>query len=154
MNIIDTVEGKLDYVVNLHKKNSATLGFIPKPSLKSLIENGQVFIQSDGGDNAGYIAVGNGKRDGVLRVYQACVDQDLRRLTFGKQLFKKVIKFGLHHDCERIFLRCRENLKSNLFWQGIGCDFLYLDEKHTQRTKKGVNVWQYKLSDKKQMDLF
>ena len=36
----------------------------------------------------------------------------------------------------------------------MGCDLLYLDERQTQRTKKGVNVWEYKIKNKKQLNLF
>mgnify|MGYP000678120438 CR=1 FL=1 len=66
-----------------------------------------------------------------------------------QELFKEVIEHGLKYGCESITLRCRENLNSNIFWSAMGCDFLYLDERQTQRTKKGVNVWQYKIKDKK-----
>ena len=153
MIVGNNVNSTLDYVVNLHKKNSDYLGFIPKPYLKTLIENDQVFIQLDGGDNAGFIVAGSGNKN-ILRIYQACIEQDLRRLSFGKKLFKQVIDFGLKMDCESIYLRCRENLQSNLFWKAIGCNFLYLHKKITQRTKKGVNVWEYKLQEKKQFNLF
>ena len=153
MNIMKSTNATLDYVVNLHKKNSASLGFIPYPRIKQYIDNNQVFIEDDGGDNAGYIVVGNGKKDNILRVYQACVEQDLRRLTLGKKLFQKVIGFGKKNDCDSVLLRCRENLQSNLFWKALGCDFLHLDRKQTQRTKKGVNVWRYKLQDSRQFEL-
>ena len=145
MHFINSNNAKLDYIINLHKKNTETLGFIPYPTLKKLIENDQVFIENEGGDNAGYIVVGSGKRNNILRIYQACVEQDLRRLTFGKKLFKKVINFGNKNNCNSILLRCRENLQSNLFWQALGCKFLYLEPKKTKRTKKGVNTWQYNL---------
>ena len=147
------VNSTLDFIVGLHKRNSASLGFIPKPTMKKFVENGQVFLKNEGGLYAGYFIVGSTNKTN-LKIYQACIEEDLRKLTHGKKLFKEVIEYGLKYNCNSIILRCRENLKSNRFWKAMGCDFLYLDKRQTQRTKKGVNVWEYKIKDKKQLNLF
>ena len=147
------VNSTLDFIVDLHKRNSASLGFIPKPAMKKFVEDGQVFLKDEGGLYAGYFIIGSTNRNN-LKIYQACVEEDLRKLQYGKELFKEVIEHGLTYNCESITLRCRENLNSNIFWKALGCNLLYLDERQTQRTKKGVNVWEYKIKNKKQLNLF
>ena len=148
-----SVNSTLDFIVDLHKRNSGALGFIPKPTIKKFIEDGQVFLKDEGGLYAGYFIIGSTNRNN-LKIYQACVEEDLRKLQYGKELFKEVIEHGLTYNCESITLRCRENLNSNIFWKALGCNLLYLDERQTQRTKKGVNVCEYKIKNKKQLNFF
>ena len=44
-----SVNSTLDFIVDLHKRNSGALGFIPKPTMKKFIEDGQVFLKDEGG---------------------------------------------------------------------------------------------------------
>ena len=62
-------KAKSDFIVDLHKRNSDKLGFIPKPYLQKLIENDQVFISSDGGLSSGFCVIGNGNSFN-LKIYQ------------------------------------------------------------------------------------
>ena len=46
-----------------------------------------------------------------------------------------------------------QNLEANKFWKAIGFNFLYLEPKITQRTKKGINHWIYKIKNPRQYTL-
>jgi ribosomal protein S18 acetylase RimI-like enzyme len=146
------IKSKLDYIVNLHKKNSDSLGFIPKPYLEKLIIKDQVFFEYEGGLKGGFCIVGSGKGK-TLKIYQHCIEQDLRRLEHGKELFNKIQFVAKKRGYEDIHLRCRENLEANKFWKAIGFNFLYLEPKITQRTNKGINHWVYKIKNPKQYSL-
>lgn len=142
-------KAKLDFIVDLHKRNSDKLGFIPKPYLQKLIENDQVFISSDGGLSSGFCVIGNGNSFN-LKIYQHCIEQDLRRLDHGRELFSRIEFIARKKGFETITLRCRENLEANKFWKALNFDFLKLEHKKTKRTDLGVNHWVYKINHPKQ----
>jgi len=142
-------KSKLDYVVNLHKKNTDYLGFIPKPYLSKLVDDGQVYIQNDGGLSVGFCIIGSSKYS-TLKIYQHCIEKDLRKLTFGKNLFDKIKNEAKQKNYNFIHLRCRENLEANKFWKALDFDFLKLEHKKTKRTDLGVNHWVYKINHPKQ----
>ena len=146
-------KAKLDYIVNLHKKNSDNLGFIPKPFLEKLVDNGQFFLSKDGGLESGYCIVGNGKNSN-LNIYQHCIEIDLRRLTHGKLLFKEVEHYAKNKGYDSVTLRCRENLQANKFWKALNFINYGFEAKVTKRTKKGINKWIYLIQNPKQFQLF
>lgn len=146
-------KAKLDYIVNLHKKNSQRLGFIPKPYLSQLVDNGQVFLSFDGGLASGFCVFGSGK--GLdLKIYQHCIEQDLRRLSIGKKLFNDVECKARNMGYENITLRCRENLEANKFWEALQFINYGFENKVTQRTKKGILKWIYEIKNPKQYSFF
>ena len=142
-------KSKLDYIVELHKKNTDYLGFIPKPYLSKLVDDGQVFVQKDGGLASGFCIVGNGKKS-TIKIYQHCIEQELRKLKFGKKLFKEVEYFAGKKGYNFIHLRCRENLEANKFWYALEFKHLKLEKKVTKRTKVGINHWLYKVQNSNQ----
>jgi|TARA_R100000030_G_scaffold35004_1_gene26129 ribosomal protein S18 acetylase RimI-like enzyme len=144
---------KLDFIVDLHQRNSAYLGFIPKPSLEKYVNNDQVFLEYEGGLPSGYCVIGSGKGK-TLKIYQHCVEAELRRLEHGKELFKRIEFEAQKRGYENIHLRCRENLESNKFWKALGFEFLFLENKITQRTKKGINHWNFKIVEPRQYSIF
>ena len=135
-------KAKLDFIVDLHKRNSDKLGFIPKPYLQKLIENDQVFLSLDGGLSSGFCVIGNGNSFN-LKIYQHCIEQDLRRLDHGRELFSRIEFIARKKGFESITLRCRENLEANKFWKALNFNLYSFEEKQTQRTKKGINKWIY-----------
>jgi len=147
------LKSKLEYIVNLHKKNSNSLGFIPKPRIEEYLRNEQVFFEYEGGLEGGFCIIGSGKGK-TLKIYQHCIEQDLRRLQHGKELFNKIECEAQKKGYENIHLRCRENLESNKFWAALGFNFMYLEPKITQRTNIGINHWIYEIDKPNQYNLF
>jgi ribosomal protein S18 acetylase RimI-like enzyme len=147
------VKSKLDYIVNLSKTNFSSIGFIPSPYLEKLIINDQVFFEYEGGLEGGFCVIGSGKGR-TLKIYQHCIQEDLRMLKHGKKLFKKIEDVARKRNYDTIHLRVRENLEANKFWKALGFEFMFLEPKVTQRTNKGINHWNYHVSDPKQHLLF
>lgn len=143
------VKSDTDYVVNLLKKNYTGLGFIPQPRIEEYVKNNQVFFEYEGGLKSGYCIVGSGKGK-TLKIYQHCIEAELRRLKHGKELFKKIEHEARKRGYEHIHLRVRENLEANKFWKAIGFKFMFLEPKVTARTKKGINHWVYDINNTKQ----
>jgi len=143
------VNSDTDYVVNLLKKNYNGLGFIPKPRIEQYVKNNQVFFEYEGGLKSGYCIIGSGKGK-TLKIYQHCIEAELRRLKHGKELFKKIEFEAKKKGYEHIHLRVRENLEANKFWEALGFNFMFLEPKVTTRTNKGINHWIYNIKDTKQ----
>ena len=146
------IKSKLEYIVNLHKKNSDSLGFIPKPYLEKLIMKDQVFFEYEGGFEGGFCVIGSGKGR-TLKIYQHCIEEDLRMLKHGKKLFKKIEDVAKKKNYDTISLRVRENLEANKFWKALGFNFMYLEPKITQRTNIGINNWIYEIDKPNQYNL-
>ena len=146
-------KSKLDFIIDLHKRNSDCLGFIPAPSLEKLVNNDQAFLEYEGGLASGYCIIGNGKGK-TLKIYQHCVEEELRRLDHGKELFNRIEIEARKRGYEDIHLRCRENLEANKFWEALGFEFMFLEPKVTQRTDKGINHWNFKIKDPRQYSIF
>jgi ribosomal protein S18 acetylase RimI-like enzyme len=146
------LKSKLEYIVNLHKKNSDSLGFIPKPYLEKLIIKDQVFFEYEGGLEGGFCVIGSGKGR-TLKIYQHCIEEDLRMLKHGKKLFKKIEDVAKKRNYDTISLRVRENLEANKFWKALGFNFMYLEPKKTQRTNIGINNWIYEIDKPNQYNL-
>ena len=146
------LKSKLEYIVNLHKKNSDTLGFIPKPYLEKLLIKDQVFFEYEGGLEGGFCVIGSGKGR-TLKIYQHCIEEDLRMLKHGKKLFKKIEDVARKRNYDTICLRVRENLQANKFWKALGFNFMYLEHKITQRTNIGINHWIYEIYKPNQYNL-
>lgn len=146
-------KAKIDFIVNLHKKNSQRLGFIPKSRVEQYVNDNQVFIAKEGGLESGFCIVGSGK--GLdLKIYQHCIEEDLRRLSIGKKLFNDVECVARNMGYENITLRCRENLEANKFWEALQFINYGFENKVTQRTKKGILKWIYKIKNPKQYSFF
>jgi len=139
----------LDYVVNLHKKNTDALGFIPYPTVEKFILNDQICMTNEGGLNASFCLFGSGKGSS-LKIYQHCVEQDLRMLDHGKRLFNLVTDKAREKGYDNIQLRCRENLEANKFWKALGFKNFYFEKKITKRTNKGINHWCFKIKSPQQ----
>ena len=103
----------------------------------------------DGGLASGFCVVGNGFSS-TLKIYQHCIEEDLRKLNLGKKLFENVEQFAENKGYNFIHLRCRHNLESNKFWQALNFSLLKTEKRQSKRTKIGINHWIYKLRNSKQ----
>jgi ribosomal protein S18 acetylase RimI-like enzyme len=146
-------KAKVDFIVDLHKKNSQRLGFIPKSRVEQYVNDNQVFFAKEGGLESGFCIVGNGNNTN-LKIYQHCIQEDLRRLNIGKKLFNDVEFIARNKGYETISLRCRANLEANKFWKALDFINYGFENKITQRTKKGIYKWIYKIKNPKQFSLF
>jgi len=109
---------RVRYALDLHRKNSECLGFLPQQRVEEYDERGQLWLAYENDDPAGYLLFGHGHP--TLRIYQACVQYDARRREHGLGLVARLIRHATAKGYEAIALRCRENLDANAFWREAG----------------------------------
>lgn len=111
-------EMMLRYVLELARKNTEALGFIPAPKLEQYAAAGQLWMAYENDDPCGYLVFGAGWP--VLRIYQACIQYDARRREHGLALLRRLIAYAIAHGYEAISCWCADDLEANAFWQAAG----------------------------------
>lgn len=109
------------YVVDLARKNSDALSFIPSPRLEEYDRNGQILVAFENDEPCGFLVFGNGAE--TMRVYQACIQYDSRRRENGLGLVARLIEAANRKGCQEIALWCADDLESNVFWRIAGFTF-------------------------------
>jgi len=160
--------GDLPYITDLSKKESRSIGFIPKMAYKAAITgqktgkrwsdvcNDKLFICECNGDLVGFCLASFGKVNQINkqgRIAQICLQTDARMLQRGKLLLDSVVDYGhtvftLGWSCG-----CADDLESNFFWNAMGWELVGerkgISHKNTwkQTSKRKVNLYMYNPMD-------
>lgn len=112
----------LDFIVALMRTERDALGFIPTPALYDrILRHGRYLIQTDGhGRKLGYLLHGPPLPGQPLRVYQACVDLDHRRIKHATRMLRRLLKQAQAAGSTEVLLRCAADLPANAFWLASG----------------------------------
>jgi|TARA_R100000655_G_scaffold86602_3_gene126670 ribosomal protein S18 acetylase RimI-like enzyme len=139
------------YAENLQRKNSDALGFIPRSALQRYEHNNQIIIETEGGDECGFLIYG--KRWPDMTIAQACIDYDVRRQKHGMNLVDQLITIAKKRH-ESITLRCRENLDANRFWKASGFNLIGSVQGGSHAgTSRMINIWKYDVKEPFQLRL-
>lgn len=154
----------LTYVVSLSKKESFSLGFIPKIAYEAAITgvkkgkrwsdvcNDKLFVIEADGDLVGFCLASYGRTNSMLKmgkIAQICLQVDARLMERGRLLLQSVIKSGEAVNTYRWQCGCADDLPSNLFWQSMGwtkvADRKGISHTNTwlQTSKRKVNIYRY-----------
>jgi hypothetical protein len=129
--------GDIPYVVDLSKKESFSLGFIPKMAYTSAITgiktgkrwspvcNDKMWVCDCNGDLVGFVLASFGRinaKERVGKVAQICLQSDARKLERGKMLLNSVLEYGKTLGVHSFSCGCAFDLESNLFWSAMGWD--------------------------------
>jgi GNAT superfamily N-acetyltransferase len=117
--IVKTHPKMLQYVVDLQRKNSDSVGFLPQIVFEKGAETGQLFLGLLNGEPCGYILAGSGYQ-GVLRRWQVCIEYDARRRLYGAMLVAAVEEYGENLGCTSSVVHCASDLAANEFWAEVG----------------------------------
>ena len=132
----DAIILDLPYIVDLSKKESKALGFIPKMAYEAAITgikkgkrwsdvcNDKVFVCENNGDLVGFVLASFGnplakKHDRVGKIAQICIQKDARKIYRGKMLLTEVIGHGVKIGCTNFSCGCAFDLESNIFWDAM-----------------------------------
>ena len=158
----------LPYILDLSKKESLSIGFIPKMAYESAITgiktgkrwsnvcNDGLFVCDCNGDLVGFCLVSYGKRNAINkqgRIAQICLQPDARLLQRGRLLLDAVIESGYAFFTLGWSCGCADDLPSNFFWKSMGWTFVAerkgISHKNTwkQTSKRKVNIYKYDLQD-------
>lgn len=163
----------LIYIVSLSKKESKSIGFIPKMAYESAITgikkgkrwsdkcNDRLFVIIANGDLVGFCLSSFGLanvRDRRGKIAQICLQEDARMLSRGKMLLDSVTKYAENRGTFNFGCGCADDLESNRFWKAMGWNFISqrrgISHNNTwkQTSDRKVNI--YYIDDHRQYDLF
>ena len=153
---------------DLCKKESKSIGFIPKMAYESAITgiktgdrwsnkcNDKLFVIECNKDLVGFCLCSFGRVQMNMRIgkiAQICIQTDARMLLRGQLLLDHVIKNGEKEFTFRWQCGCADDLASNIFWKAMGwiniADRQGISHKNTwkQTSKRKVNIYRYDKMD-------
>lgn len=141
---------KAAFAEDLHRRNSDHLGFIPRSRLDEYEANDQILIQKDGSEPCGYLIFG--KEWPFLNIYQACIEYDVRRRHHGMEIVDRLEKYAKQNH-SGIYLRCREGMSANDFWEACGYEIASVEPGGIKRGKQ-ILRWVKEFDNPRQMELF
>ena len=139
-----------DAVDRLMKRNSRTLGFLPRKALDDYLEKGTVLgARGDSGVLAGYLLyAANPFR---FRVVHLCVSDDFREQRIARRLVDELKKTATTQ--KGIGLHCRRDYSAHGMWNALG--FVPLNEKPSRAgTGHTLTFWYLDLAPSERLGLF
>ena len=154
----------LPYIVDLSKKESKSIGFIPKMAYESAITgvkkgkrwsdvcNDRVAVCENNGDFVGFCMASFGRSGTSIRrgkIAQICIQEDARQIDRGKHLLAQIVHQARTMGCMNMGCGCADDLESNFFWLAMGwklvSDRLGISHQNTwkQTSKRKVNIYHY-----------
>ena len=121
-------------------RGTNALGFIPRTKLEHYHRRGQVLVATENGDLCGMLIHGTG-RNGIMRIHQAAVEYDARRIHHGLGLVEQLAIKATAAGCHVIRLRCADDLPSNAFWLAAGF-FRYGQTLGGKRRGRLINLYE------------
>lgn len=112
----------LRYILDLARKNTEEIGFLPAPKVEAYLRRGQVLTERENDELCGFLVFGSGWPD--LRVYQSCIQYDARRVAHGVRLVGRLESIASQRGYESISLWCAAELEANEFWAACGFEVL------------------------------
>ena len=152
------------YVISLSKKESNSLGFIPKMAYEAAITgiktgkrwsnvcNDKLFVCECEGDLVGFVLASFGRINSswkVGKIAQICLQTDARMMQRGRLLLDEVINYGIKVGTLSFNCGCADDLPSNIFWQTMGWTNINsrfgISHKNTwkQTSKRKINIYKY-----------
>jgi len=146
------------YIVNLAKKETFCLGFIPKMAYESAITgiktgkrwsntcNDRMFVCEENGDLVGFVLFSYGN---PAKCNQICIQEDARMIERGQALLSAAIAHGNLIGIEDFACGCADDLPSNVFWNKMGWVKVGhrqgISHKNTwkQTSQRVVNIYRY-----------
>ena len=120
----------LKYIESLSKKESKSIGFIPKIAYESAITekkpsihrwsdtcNDRIWLCKENDEPVGFIMMSYGR---VAKVNQICIQPDARLLERGKALLQAGVIHGIDKGIYDFGCGCADDLESNIFWNAMG----------------------------------
>jgi hypothetical protein len=107
------------YAIDLAKKMTSELGFIPKDVYSQALDEKRLFFQHENDDPCGFLLAGNLHR-GHIKIYQCAIQIDARRRANAAQMVARMKEHAQQKGANTLTLRCADDLDSNLFWKAQG----------------------------------
>lgn len=132
------------YWLDLARKHTDELGFLPAPSVGRLIDAGRLILELENDEPCGFLLHGPPGR--VLRVYQTCVQVDARRISHALAMVAALRTRAVDGGSRAIVLHCAADLDANAFWSAAGFERVGTRVKSTRRDRQQIK-WLLPLCD-------
>ncbi|QOV90906.1 GNAT family N-acetyltransferase [Humisphaera borealis] len=148
LTILPATLGDLPYIVALAKRETDTIGFLPRAAYAEYITASParkgVLLARLNGDPCGFmvwrIAADNTPAPASAKIIQTCIQYDARRRSRGVALVGELLyRVGLL-GVERVSLWCADDLEANAFWESCGFQFRGQRDGGTRRGRNH-NLW-------------
>lgn len=123
---MSTSPPSLAYVQHLQDTNKHAVGFLPTLALQQYADRNQLWLATENDDPCGYLLFGSNRRPRLrrapdtMRVIQACLQYDARRVHHATRLVRKLIQHSTTNRYTQISLWCASDLEANQFWSSLG----------------------------------
>lgn len=141
--IVDAVAAQVDEIDRLRRADASSLGFLSRVALREKIALGHVRVAICRGKVIGCLIHGS-LRGPEVRLFVLAVDRAWRGRGVGRLLLHDLLQKARTRCAQAISLRCRENLRANGFWHGVGFKLHDLEAGRngalfvwTRRTRRG-----------------
>lgn len=109
----------LRFIVDLQKRWSNALGFLPRCTHSRYIDARRVIVIEENDTPAGFCNW-TCTRNGLIRLPQVAIHPDLLNNGLGSNLVKHLMQYALSHNATTLRLTSRERLDCNNVWPKIG----------------------------------
>lgn len=148
----------IPYIISLSKKETFSLGFIPKPAYEAAITgcktgkrwsttcNDKLFVCVENNDLVGFVLFSYGN---PAKCNQICIQEDARLIERGHSLLSAAISHGNLMGIEDFACGCADDLPSNLFWYQMNWTKVGerkgISYKNTwkESSKRKINIYRY-----------
>lgn len=165
----------IPYILGLSKKESKSLGFIPKMAYEAAITgiktgkrwsnvcNDRIWVCENNDDLVGFCLASFGNpfsKNKRGKIAQICIQEDARKIERGKLLLSYVLAYGSSIGTNDFGCGCAEDLPSNFFWNAVGWEYVgnRFGISHTntykQTSKRIVNLYHYYNQEQPRLELF
>ena len=110
----------LEFVQQLMRANSDSLGFIPISSVNRAYGDGRLLIHAVNNERVGYLLFGPIRKEKDVTIWQLCTTQKERGKGVGRNLLNRLQEIASKAGAKGIRLRCAEDLPANHFWEATG----------------------------------
>lgn len=122
------------------ERTNESLGFSPTQTYQREAEAGKIFVGFLNGQPCGYVYAGAMIPGKDLKVFQACLEFDIRRSLHGTAIIAHVVALATAAGCTGVTLRCGFDLAANAFWEAIGF-YVYAYRPGGLRRGRILNCW-------------
>ncbi len=142
------------YIEELTKRYSRSIGFLPKVAIAKYIEWGLVELGLENDEPAGYVLYKLNMPDnpGITAIFQTAVQMDARRHSIGQQLVRLVIQKSIDFGNQLIQLWCASDLEANEFWSAAGFQPHAMREVGKKRKRLHI-LWRRASNEESNMNL-
>ena len=154
----------LPYIIDLSKKESKSIGFIPKMAYEAAITgiktgkrwsdvcNDRLAVCENNGDLVGFCLASFGRSGGSIRrgkIAQICIQEDARQIDRGRHLLAQIVHHAREIGCLNMGCGCADDLASNHFWGAMNwslvSDRMGISHTNTwkQTSKRKINIYHY-----------